>query len=62
MATKEETIKKVMEIWDLYPDWRLGQLLCNLAVWERGTKADEVWELTNEEIIKSVNSHLKKKD
>lgn len=61
MIDKKETLDKVLEIWKVYPDWRLGQLICNLAVWERDANQDAIWELTNEEIVSAINSHLAKK-
>jgi hypothetical protein len=62
MNKREETIKKVMELWDKYPDWRLGQLLCNVATWSRGPDKSTVWDVTNNEIIDAINSHLSKEE
>lgn len=37
-----------------YPDWRFGQLVCNLAGW-----ADvDVWDVEDEQLIAAARAHL----
>jgi hypothetical protein len=53
-----ERIPRVLEdierIWRLHPDWRLGQLLSNLAAW-----ADEsVWDLEEDVLLEEIRRHL----
>ena len=41
-----------------YPNWRFGQLICNLAVWARGAEASAVWDITDSELLDSALQHL----
>jgi hypothetical protein len=37
-----------------YPDWRLGQLIANVAGW-----ADkEIWDVEDEQLLNAARSHL----
>lgn len=59
MATRVEVIEAVERLWDRYPDWRLGQLVVNIAVFSRGQDgAEEVWNLENDEILTTIHKHL----
>lgn len=38
-----------------YPDWRLGQLIANVAGW-----ADqEIWDVEDEQLLAAAQSHLR---
>jgi hypothetical protein len=51
---REELLAAVAELSRRYPDWRLGQLIANVAGW-----ADqEVWDVEDEQILDAVRSHL----
>jgi len=42
------------EVCNKYPDWPLGQLVANVAVW-----ADEdIWDLDDEELLQAAQAHL----
>ena len=44
----------LMELHQRYPDWRLGQLVANVAGW-----ADqEIWDVEDEQLLAAVRSHL----
>ena len=44
-----------------YPDWRFGQLVCNLATWARGAQPRAVWDAEDRELIRAAREHLQKR-
>lgn len=52
--THAELIAAIAELRKRYPDWRLGQLLANVAGW-----ADqELWDVEDEQLLAAALSHL----
>jgi hypothetical protein len=47
----------IERLWRLHPDWRLGQLISNLASWSDPTR-DLVWDIEDEVLIAEVERHL----
>lgn len=59
MATRVEVVEAIERLWDRYPEWRLGQLITNVAIFSRGEEGkDQVWEVENDEIITVIHRHL----
>jgi hypothetical protein len=56
--TSEQRAELLAAIADLcrrYPDWRLGQLVANVAGW-----ADQdVWEVEDEQLLEAARLHLR---
>jgi hypothetical protein len=51
---REELLAAVSELGRRYPDWRLGQLIANVAGW-----ADrEVWDVEDQQLLDAVRLHL----
>lgn len=49
-----ELAKALGELRQRYPQWRLGQLIANLAGW-----ADkEVWDVEDEQLLAAAREHL----
>ena len=47
-------LEHVERLWRLYPDWRLGQLLANVAGW-----ADQsVWDIEDDVLISEIQKHV----
>lgn len=42
-----------------YPDWRFGQLVCNLATWARGVEPASIWDVEDAELIQAARQHLR---
>ncbi len=53
-----KVLKEVEKIWRLHPDWRLGQLLCNLAGWE-DPKQNIVWDIEDDAVVAQIRRHLR---
>ena len=50
-------LQAIHEIWQAHPDWRLGQLLCNVAAWADPTQ-DGVWDIEDDVLVAEVKRHL----
>lgn len=50
-------LQAIERIWRTHPDWRLGQLICNLASWSDPTQ-DVVWDIEDEMLVAEVERHL----
>ena len=50
-------LEQVERIWRLHPDWRLGQLICNLAAWADPTQ-NIVWDIEDDTLIAEIQQHL----
>jgi len=46
---------------ELYPDWRLGQIIANVAGWARGPTNEAVWDVEDEEFLDAAESHIKRR-
>jgi hypothetical protein len=54
---KEVTLKLIEQMWQLYPEWRLGQLVANVAEW-----ADtKIWDIEDEDAVEVMREHLRKR-
>jgi hypothetical protein len=51
---RAELLAAIEELSRRYPDWRLGQLIANVAGW-----ADqEVWDVEDEQLLQAARLHL----
>lgn len=48
------TLRRIETLWSRYPDWRLGQLLLNLADWAD----DDLWNLEDDRLLEVLEEHL----
>ena len=52
---RAELLATIAELSQRYPDWRLGQLVANVAGW-----ADqEIWDIDDEQLLEAARVHLK---
>ena len=47
-------LKRIDELSQRYPDWRLGQLLCNVAGWADA----DTWDAEDEQLLAAAEAHL----
>jgi hypothetical protein len=40
-----------------YPDWRLGQIVCNVAGWAEA----DVWDVEDDQLLAAVEGHLQRR-
>jgi hypothetical protein len=50
-------LRQIERLWRRYPDWRLGQLVCNLAAWADPTQ-NIVWDIEDDALVAEVERHL----
>ncbi|MCB9765444.1 MAG: hypothetical protein H6739_37060 [Alphaproteobacteria bacterium] len=61
MSTREEraqVMAALLALWEAYPDWRIGQLVANVAMMARGVEPGAVWEMSSQEVVEAVERHL----
>jgi hypothetical protein len=52
-------LQEIEKVWRLHPDWRLGQLICNLAAWI-DPSPNIVWDVEDDALLAEAKSHLAK--
>jgi hypothetical protein len=57
-ATRSELLTVIAEISELHPEWRLGQMLANLAMAAGRTEAGAVWDLEDSEALEAARKLL----
>lgn len=51
---RADLLTAVAVLCEKYPDWRLGQLIANVAGW-----ADQdIWEVEDEQLLEAIRLHL----
>ena len=49
------------ELSKIYPQWRFGQLVANVATWAKGPAAESIWDVEDEQFLKAAEEHLHSK-
>jgi hypothetical protein len=49
-----ELLDAIAELRRRYPDWRLGQLIANVAGWAD----EEIWDIEDEQLLAAAQLHL----
>ena len=52
-----EVLDEVEQLWRRHPDWRLGQLICNLAAWSDPNEGSP-YDLEDVELLAEIRRHL----
>lgn len=52
-------LQEIEKVWRLHPDWRLGQLVCNLAAWIDASQ-NIVWDVEDDALIAEAQQHVAK--
>jgi len=60
MSSTQKRISAALDaLRKLYPDWRFGQLVANVATWTKGPDAQAVWDVDDESFLKAAEEHLR---
>ena len=51
---KSELFEGLAALARRYPNWRVGQLICNVAGWAN----EEVWDVEDERLLEATKEHL----
>jgi hypothetical protein len=57
-STRTELLKALAELGQLHPDWRLGQMVANLAMSAGHAEAGAVWDLEDGEALAAARRLL----
>jgi uncharacterized protein YihD (DUF1040 family) len=52
-----QVLQEIERVWQAHPDWRLGQLICNLAAWA-DPEQNIVWDVEDEVLVAEAKTHL----
>jgi hypothetical protein len=58
---REKVLRLLAEMSERYPEWRMGQLVANVAAWARQPTEPHdtgVWDVEDEELLAALERHL----
>ena len=56
-----QVLAEIERMWQRYPDWRLGQLICNLTIWA-DHDATSPYDIEDDALVAQVERHLSQRD
>ena len=62
---RQEVLRLLADVSEHYPEWRLGQLLANVAMWARQPTEPHdsgIWDVEDEELLLAMQRHLARKE
>jgi hypothetical protein len=59
-TSREELLQIVAELSDLFPDWRFGQLVANIASAARGPQVESIWDSEDDELLVAARRLLER--
>ena len=57
-AERLELLRLIEEMSEGYPEFRLGQLIANLAFWARGDQEGAVWNVEDPELMAAAREQI----
>jgi hypothetical protein len=60
-AVREKVLRLLAEMSERYPEWRLGQLVANVAGWARQPTEPYdtgIWDVEDNELLATLERHL----
>ena len=57
-TTKYEILQAIGELSVEFPEWRLGQMIANLAVLARGATPEAIWDVEDEELLATIREQV----
>ncbi|MFO0959546.1 MAG: hypothetical protein U0800_19280 [Isosphaeraceae bacterium] len=58
-AERQELLRLIEEMSKGYPEFRLGQLIANLAFWARGDQEGAVWNIEDQELMAAAREQIR---
>jgi hypothetical protein len=55
---REELIEVMRQVAMLHPNWRIGQIVCNLATWAGLLTPAGPWDVSDAELLQAAREHL----
>jgi len=60
MTTREKLFAAMLELSKRYPEWRMGQMISNVATWAKGPHSSAIWDVEDAELLEAIEKHLLK--
>jgi hypothetical protein len=57
---REELLQAITELGAVFPDWRFGQLVANIAAAARGPQVEAIWDSEDEELLAAARRLLQR--
>jgi len=57
-TVRQELLQVLMELSEVCPEVRLGQLTANLSYIARGLSNESIWDVEDEELLEAARKHL----
>jgi len=58
-SERHELLRLIEEMGEGYPEFRLGQLIANLAFWARGDREGAFWNVEDEELMAAAREQIR---
>jgi hypothetical protein len=58
---RRDILQGLEELTQLYPEWRFGQLVANVAYWSKEPTTEAVWDVEDVEFLNGIRSHLEQR-
>ena len=60
-SMRQDVLQALGELSVEFPQWRLGQMIANLAVVARGANVEAIWDVEDQELLEAIRSQLEKR-
>jgi hypothetical protein len=58
---RQDLLQAIGDLSDAFPEWRLGQMIANLAVVARGATGEAIWDVEDEELLAAIRDQIEKR-
>jgi hypothetical protein len=59
-TARKELLHALAELSELFPDWRFGQMVANVATSARGPQVEAIWDSEDDELLAAVRRLLER--
>jgi hypothetical protein len=62
---RKEILQLLEQMSERYPEWRLGQMIANVALWAKQPTDPQdagIWEVEDEELLAALKGHLARRE
>ena len=60
-SLRHDVLRALGELSSEFPEWRLGQMIANLAVVARGATTEAIWDVEDKALLAAIHSQLEKR-
>jgi hypothetical protein len=57
-SVRQDVLQALGELSEAFPEWRLGQMIANLAVVARGATGEAIWDVEDDELLAAIHRQL----